>query len=48
MVCVVFKNGKLSKKDYCKFNIKMVEGFDDFVLMEEVVYRCYKRLLDEG
>ena len=45
--CVVFKNGKPSKKDYIKFNIKTVEGPDDFASMEEVVYRRYKRLLDE-
>ena len=45
--CVVFKNGKPSKKDYRKFNIKTVEGPDDFASMEEVVYRRYKRLLDE-
>jgi excinuclease ABC subunit C len=45
--CVVFKNGKPSKKDYRHFNIKMVEGPDDFASMEEVVYRRYKRLLDE-
>ncbi|HBC04577.1 MAG TPA: excinuclease ABC subunit C, partial [Aequorivita sp.] len=42
--CVVFKNGKPSKKDYRKFNIKTVEGPDDFASMEEVVYRRYKRL----
>ncbi|WP_367388934.1 excinuclease ABC subunit UvrC [Lewinella sp. LCG006] len=45
--CVVFKNGKPSKKDYRKFNIKTVVGPDDFASMEEVVYRRYKRLLDE-
>ncbi|MCW9038453.1 excinuclease ABC subunit UvrC [Altibacter sp.] len=45
--CVVFKNGKPSKKDYRKFNIKTVEGPDDFASMEEVVYRRYKRMLDE-
>lgn len=45
--CVVFKNGKPSKKDYRKYNIKTVEGPDDFASMEEVVYRRYKRLLDE-
>lgn len=45
--CVVFKNGKPSKKDYRKFNIKTVEGPDDFASMEEVVYRRYKRLLEE-
>ncbi len=46
--CVVFKNGKPSKKDYRHFNIKTVEGPDDFASMEEVVHRRYKRLLDEG
>jgi len=45
--CVVFKNGKPSKKDYRHFNIKTVEGPDDFASMEEVVYRRYKRLVDE-
>ncbi|MAQ76553.1 MAG: excinuclease ABC subunit C [Aquimarina sp.] len=45
--CVVFKDGKPSKKDYRKFNIKTVEGPNDFASMEEVVYRRYKRLLDE-
>jgi excinuclease ABC subunit C len=42
--CVVFKNGKPSKKDYRHFNIKTVEGPDDFASMEEVVFRRYKRL----
>ena len=45
--CVVFKDGKASKKDYRHFNIKTVEGPDDFASMTEVVYRRYKRLLDE-
>jgi excinuclease ABC subunit C len=45
--CVVFKNGKPSKKDYRNFNIKTVVGPDDFASMEEVVYRRYKRLLEE-
>ncbi len=45
--CVVFKNAIPSKKDYRKFNIKTVVGPDDFASMEEVVYRRYKRLLDE-
>lgn len=45
--CVVFKNGKASKKDYRKFNIKTVEGPDDYASMEEVVFRRYKRLLNE-
>jgi len=45
--CVVFKNAKPSKKDYRHFNIKTVEGPNDFASMEEVVYRRYRRLLDE-
>ncbi|GAL81211.1 excinuclease ABC subunit C [Algibacter lectus] len=45
--CVVFKNGKPSKKDYRHFNIKTVVGPDDFASMEEVVYRRYKRLVEE-
>ena len=45
--CVVFKNGKPSKKDYRNFNIKTVVGPDDFASMEEVVYRRYKRLVEE-
>lgn len=45
--CVVFKNARPSKKDYRKFNIKTVTGPDDFASMEEVVFRRYKRLLDE-
>jgi excinuclease ABC subunit C len=46
--CVVFKDGKPSKKEYRNFNIKTVEGPDDFASMEEVVFRRYKRLQDEG
>ncbi len=46
--CVVFKNAKPSKKDYRHYNIKTVEGPNDFASMEEVIYRRYKRLLDEG
>lgn len=46
--CVVFKEGKPSKKDYRHFNIKTVEGPDDFASMTEVVYRRYKRLLDQN
>lgn len=46
--CVVFKDGKPSKKDYRHFNIKTVEGPNDFASMEEVVYRRYKRMLDEN
>lgn len=45
--CVVFKDGKPSKKEYRHFNIKTVEGPDDFASMEEVVFRRYKRLLEE-
>ena len=46
--CVVFKDGKPSKKDYRHFNIKTVEGPNDFASMEEVVGRRYKRLLEEN
>ena len=46
--CVVFKNAKPSKQDYRHFNIKTVIGPDDFASMQEVVYRRYKRLLDEN
>ncbi|MGV3460803.1 MAG: excinuclease ABC subunit UvrC [Flavobacterium sp.] len=46
--CVVFKDGKPSKKDYRHFNIKTVEGPNDFASMEEVVHRRYKRLLAEN
>jgi len=46
--CVVFKDGKPSKKDYRHFNIKTVDGPNDFASMEEVVYRRYKRLIDEN
>ena len=45
--CVVFKNGKPNKKEYRHYNIKTGEGPDDFASMEEVVYRRYKRLLEE-
>jgi len=45
--CVVFRNGRPSKKDYRHFNIKTVTGPDDFSSMEEVIYRRYKRMLDE-
>ena len=45
--CVVFKNAKPSKKDYRHFNIKTVEGPNDFASMEEVVFRRYHRLLEE-
>lgn len=46
--CVVFKNGKASKADYRIFHPKTVVGPDDFKTMEEVIYRRYKRMLDEG
>ncbi len=45
--CVVFKNGRPSKKDYRHFNVKTVDGPDDFATMKEVIYRRYRRLLDE-
>lgn len=46
MVC--FKNGVPSKNDYRRFNVKTVEGINDFATMEEVVYRRYKRLKESG
>ena len=46
--CVVFKDGKPSKKEYRHYNIKTVTGPDDFASMEEVVYRRYKRLQEEA
>ena len=45
--CVVFKDAKPSKKEYRHFNITTVDGPDDFASMEEVVYRRYKRVLEE-
>ncbi|WP_276359118.1 excinuclease ABC subunit UvrC [Daejeonella sp. H1SJ63] len=45
---VVFKDAKPSKKDYRHFNVKTVEGPNDFATMEEAVYRRYRRMLDEG
>ena len=45
--CVVFRNTRPAKKDYRHFNVKSVEGPNDFASMEEVVYRRYKRLLEE-
>jgi excinuclease ABC subunit C len=45
--CVVFRNAKPSKKDYRHFNIKTVSGPDDFSSMEEVIFRRYRRLLEE-
>jgi excinuclease ABC subunit C len=46
--CVVFRNGKPSKKDYRHFNIKSVSGPNDFASMEEVILRRYRRILDDG
>lgn len=46
--CVVFRNGKPSKRDYRHFNIKTVVGANDFASMEEIIYRRYRRQLDEG
>jgi excinuclease ABC subunit C len=46
MVC--FKDGEPSKKDYRLFNVKTVEGINDFATMREAVYRRYKRLKTEG
>lgn len=46
--CVVFREGKPSKRDYRHYNIKTVGGPNDFASMEEIIYRRYKRLLDEN
>ena len=46
--CVVFRDGKPSRKEYRHFNIKTVEGPDDFASMREIVYRRYSRLMEEG
>jgi excinuclease ABC subunit C len=46
--CVVFRKGRPSKKDYRHFNIKTVTGPDDFASMEEVIYRRYKRMIEEN
>ncbi|MBS3774293.1 MAG: excinuclease ABC subunit C [Bacteroidales bacterium] len=46
--CVVFRNGKPSKNEYRQYNIKTVEGPDDYASMREVVFRRYRRLLNEG
>lgn len=46
--CVVFRNGRPSKKEYRIFNVKTVEGPNDFATMEEVIYRRYKRQLEEN
>src|SRR3546814_13400264 len=45
---VVFKDARPSKKDYRHFNVKTVEGPNDFATMEEAVHRRYRRLVDEG
>jgi len=45
--CVVFRNARPSKSDYRHFNIKTVEGPDDYASMEEVIYRRYRRLIEE-
>ena len=46
--CTVFRNGKPSKGEYRLYNIKDVKGIDDFASMKEVVFRRYKRLIDQG
>jgi len=46
--CVVFKNAKPSVRDYRHFNIKTVDGPNDFASMEEIIFRRYRRILDEG
>lgn len=46
--CVVFRDGKPARKEYRHFNIKTVEGPDDFASMREIVYRRYSRMLEEG
>lgn len=46
--CVVFRNGKPSRKEYRHFNVKTVVGADDFASMREIVYRRYSRLMEEG
>jgi excinuclease ABC subunit C len=46
--CVVFRNGRPSKRDYRHFNVKTVSGPDDFSSMEEIVFRRYKRMLEEN
>ena len=45
--CVVFRNARPSKKEYRHFNIKTVSGPDDFSSMEEIIFRRYKRMIDE-
>ncbi len=46
--CVVFRNGKPSRKEYRHFNIKSVVGADDFASMREIVFRRYSRMIEEG
>jgi excinuclease ABC subunit C len=46
--CVVFRNARPSKKEYRHFNIKTVTGPDDFSSMEEIVFRRYRRIIEEG
>ena len=46
--CVVFIDGKPAKREYRKFHVKTVVGADDFASMEEIIYRRYHRVLDEG
>lgn len=46
--CVVFRNARPSKNDYRHFNIKTVTGPDDFASMEEIVYRRYRRMIEEN
>lgn len=46
--CVVFRDGKPSRKEYRHFNVKTVVGADDFATMREIVYRRYSRLIEEG
>lgn len=46
--CVVFRDGKPSRREYRHFNIKSVEGIDDFASMREIVHRRYSRLIEEG
>ena len=45
--CVVFRGARPSKKEYRHFNIKSVTGPDDFASMEEVIFRRYKRMIEE-
>lgn len=46
--CVVFRNGRPSRKEYRHFNVKTVVGADDYASMREIVYRRYRRLVEEG